>query len=111
MSKKFNFKKRLLLYLCIFSAVILSSFLWGWPGQELNWRTSRKEIKNVKTELEGDPRFSNLKIMTGTTNLGRDIWVIGSVPDEAGVEYLKMVMKQKISPKFNVIYKIRVEKE
>jgi hypothetical protein len=107
---KLDFKKRLLLYLGIFAAVVLSSFFWGWPGQELNWRVARKEIDEVNKVLEGDSRFSQLRIRTGTANLGRDIWVMGSVPDQSSVDYLKTLMEQRISQKFNVKYVIQIEK-
>jgi hypothetical protein len=104
-------KNRLALYLGIFTAIILSSFFWGWPGQEIHMRRARKELDVVKKELEGDSRFSELKMGVGTMDLGRRILVRGTVPDYESLQYLKSVMGRNVSPKFNVSYFVQVREE
>ncbi len=108
MPTKFMIKNRLLLYLGIFIAFIVSSFFWGWPGQLLNMRQGRRELNSVKEELAGDPRFADLQTLQSTANLGKWVAVSGRVPDRASLEHLKSVMKRKISPKFKVGFAVEV---
>jgi len=108
MSLRFTFKNRLLLYLSIIIAVIISSFFWGAPGQSLNLKQARRQIDSVKKELAGDPRFSDLQFLQSTSHLGKRIIVRGSLPDQASLEQLLAVMRQRISPKFEVGYAVDV---
>ena len=73
-------------------------------------RQAQREIDSVKKELEGDARFSQLRIGV-RTNLGRDIFVGGSVPDQQSLDYLKSLMKKRISQKFRVRYRVKIPEE
>lgn len=98
-----------MLYLAIFAGVIMSSFFWGWPGQEINMRRANKELAIVRKKLESDPRFSNLKIGVSTADLGKRILVHGTIPDNESLQVLKALMSRNISHRFRVIYQISLE--
>jgi hypothetical protein len=86
-------------------AFIVSAYLWG-PDivQYKNMRQAQREINLLKEELMTDIRFSELIILSGSGSLGRDIIVEGSVPGKSSADYLKSLMKKRISPKFLVKY-------
>jgi len=108
MSLKANIKKRLILYLGIITAIIMSSFFWGYPGQTMNMRRAGKDIAVVRKKLEGDARFSELKMGMSTADLGRRIWVKGAVPDRESYQHLKALMTENISDRFRVIYYVSI---
>jgi len=104
-------KNRLLLYVGIIIAVVVSSFFWGSPGQSLNMRQARRELNSVEEELTGDPRLADLQMLQSTANLGKWVAVRGRVPDRASLEHLKSVMKRRMSPKFRVIFYVEIGEE
>ena len=108
MSLKANIKKRLILYLGILTAIIMSSFFWGLPGQTINMRRASKDLAVVRKKLEGDARFSELKMGVSTADLGRRIWVHGTVPDRESRQHLKALMIENISDRFRVFYYVSI---
>jgi len=108
---KKEIKKRLIFYPCLFTVIGISTYWWPGPVQSRNIRQAQREIDLVKKELEGDTRFSQLTMGVGTANLGRDIYVRGSVPDKQGSEYLKSLMEKRISSKFRVRYFVRIQED
>ena len=108
MPTRLSFKTRLLIYSGIILAFIASSFFWGSPGQWLNMRQVRREFDSVKAELAGDPRFADLHMVQSTADLGRQAAIRGRVPDQASLEYLKSVVKRRMSPRFKVGISVKV---
>ncbi len=104
-------KKRLIFYPCLFTVIGISTYWWPGPVQWRNMRQARREIDSVQKELEGDARFSQLKIGVGTANLGRDIYVRGEIPDQQSFEYLKSLMGKKISSKFRIRYFVKISED
>jgi hypothetical protein len=74
-------------------------------------RQAKREISSIEEYLEGDIRFSQLTISVGTSNLGKDIFVFGSVPDISSRDHLKLLIERRISPKFRVRYRVDILKE
>ena len=72
-------------------------------------RQARRELGRVKKQLENDPRFSQVRMGVSTVNLGRGIFVLGNVPDQESLNYLKSLMAQSISGKFKVAYIVRID--
>jgi hypothetical protein len=95
-------KERILIYTGIIAAIIISSFFWGWPGQEINMRQAQKEINKVKDLLKNDERFVNIKFLKSTADLGKLVFVRGTLSDKESLEYLKELIKKNMSPKFTV---------
>lgn len=103
-------KKRLIFYPCFFIVIGVSSYLWG-PAfvQSRNMKQAQQEIELIKQELGTDPRFSELAFLRSTSNLGKDIIIKGSVPDESSLNYLKSLMGKKISDKFVIRFIVQVQ--
>lgn len=91
-------------------AFIVSAYLWG-PDivQYKNMRQAQREINSLKKELAYDIRFSELIVLSGTGSLGKDIIVEGSVLGKSSADYLKSLMKRRISPKFLVKYSLDIK--
>lgn len=105
-------KKRLIFYPCFFVVISVCSYLWG-PifVQSRNMKQARQEIAAVKRELSADSRFSELMFLQSTADMGKDIIIKGSVPDESSLDYLKSLMGKKISDKFVVRFIVQVQQD
>jgi hypothetical protein len=102
-------KERILIYTVIIAAIIISSFFWGSPGQEINMRQARKEINKIKDLLKNDERFVNIKLSNSTADLGKVVLVHGTLSDKESLEYLKELVKENMSPKFWIGYAVEIE--
>lgn len=110
-SMKQKFKKWLMFCLCSLIAIGISG-CWGLASvRSRNIRQAQRELDVVKKELGSDTRFSELMFLVSTTNLGDNIVVAGSVPDQASLDYLKLLIKMEISTKFNVRYSVDIKQE
>ena len=105
-----NIKKRLIFYPCLILGILIPGYIWGpGPVQSRNMRRARRELGRVKKQLENDPRFSQVRMGVSTVNLGRGIFVLGNVPDQESLNYLKSLMAQSISGKFKVAYVVQID--
>ena len=102
-------KRRYYIYLGIMAALVFSSFFWGSPGQWWNMRQARREVAKVKAKLKDDARFSGIKFLYSSANMGKNIYVDGVVADQDSLDYLKTLMDQVVSPRFNTIYMVQVK--
>ena len=59
------------------AGLIVSSFYWGSPGHSWNMRQVRGEIQKLNEKLEGDTRFSEVKFLVSTANMGKNLNVDG----------------------------------
>jgi len=102
--------KRQIIFVCLLIAFIMSAYLWG-PVvvQYKNMRQAQREIESLKKELMFDIRFSELIIHSDKGSLGKDIVVKGSVFGQSSANYLKSLIKKRISPKFLVKYSIHIK--
>lgn len=106
-------KLKKVLVFCLYSLITIGvSACWGqaWVRSR-NIRQAQRELDVVKKELGSDTRFSELLFLVSTTNLGNDIKVMGSVPDQACLDYLKLLFKMQISPKFNIMYSVDIKQD
>ena len=101
-------KERILIYSAIIAAIIISSFFWGSPGQEINMRQAQKEIDKVKDLLKNDERFANIRFLKSTAYLGRIVFVRGTLSDKESLEYLKELIKKNMSSKFEVRFAVEI---
>jgi hypothetical protein len=102
-------KERILIYAVVITAIIISSFLWGWPGQEINWRQAQKETNKIKELLKNDERFANIRFSSSTADLGKIVFVLGTLSDKESLEYLKGLVNKNMSPKFTIRYVVKIK--
>ena len=108
---KQKLKKVLFFCLCLLITISVSA-CWGMAWvRSGNIRQAQRELDVVKKELGSDTRFSELMFFVSTTRLGDDIVVAGSIPDQASLDYLKLLIKMEISPKFNVRYSVDIRQD
>jgi hypothetical protein len=102
-------KERILIYISIIAAIIISSFFWGWPGQEINMRQARKEINKIEELLKNDERFADIKFGISTAALGKIVFVSGTLPDKESLEYLKELVEKNMSSKFEIRFHVEIK--
>ncbi len=109
---KQGLKKRLVLFLCLFAVISGLAFLLSpAPEQTRNMRETRREIELLKKELASDSRFSNLKISPTTSNFGKEMLIIGSIPDELSLVQLKSMVERRVPEKYDIRYYIKIKAE
>lgn len=107
---KQEMKKRLIFYFSLLIVTILLIYLLSpAPGPTRNMRQAQSEISSVEEVFEFDSRFSDLDISPGTGGRGTDIWIMGSVPDQESMDYLKSLMKKRFSDKFQLQYHVQIK--
>jgi len=77
----------------------------------INMRRASRELAAVRRKLEGDTRFSELRMGVSTADLGRRIWVYGTVPDRESHKHLEALMTENISGRFTVFYYVLIGDE
>jgi len=102
-------KKWHYIFFVMVAALIISSFFWGSPGQSRNMRQVGEEIQKLKEKLEGDVRFSEVLFLTSTANMGKNLYIDGTVADEACLEELKKLIESDVAVKFSIVYQVEVE--
>jgi len=80
-------KRRYYIYLGIIVVLVLSSFFWGGPRQAWNMRQVQGEIRELKETLRDDTRFTEIKFLISTANMGKNIYVDGAVADKFEIVY------------------------
>lgn len=101
------------LIICLSLPVILSvsgcGFLDAY-ARKGNMKRAQQEIDGIMNELRYDARYSNLSMVTSSDNVGKDIVVQGVVPDQPSLDYLKFLLKIRVSPEFNIRYLVEPQK-
>lgn len=105
MSKKLT--KNLIIYLSLLIALSASGCgFFDAYARKGNMRQAQREIDLLMKDLEYDVRFTNLTMAASEDNVGRDIIVQGIVPDQPSLDYLKFLLRIRLSPEFNVKYMV-----
>lgn len=102
-------EQRILIYIGIVAAIIFLSFFWGSPGQSRNMRQARKEIEQLNLLINGDERFANIEFLNPTSNLGKMIFITGTVPDQNSLDVLKVLIQNNISAKYKLVYNVEIK--
>jgi len=108
MKKTSNIIIRLIFYVCVISAILIVGYYRGAPAQKRNMKQAETEIQSFKSVLNTHIEFSNIKILTSTANLGKNIGFMGSVPDSESLDDFISLAKDHFSPKFNLTYNIDI---
>jgi len=72
-------------------------------------RQAQREIESLKKEMKYDIRFSELIIVSEAGRLGKNIIVKGSIFGQSSADYLKSLIKNRISPFFFVKYLVNIK--
>lgn len=103
-------KKRLIFYFSVLIITILLIYLLSpSPGPTRNMMQAQDEIDSIEEVIHFDSRFSKLDISPGSGGHGTDIWIMGAVPDQESMDYLKSLLSKKISEKFSIQYHVQIE--
>ena len=109
---KQKLRKKLVFIICLLVVVGGLAFLLSpSPEQTRNMRETQREIELLKKELASDSRFSNLKISPTTSNYGKEMLIIGSIPDELSLVQLKSMVERRVPEKYDIRYYIKIKAE
>ena len=79
--------------------------------QERNTRLAEKQINNVKSILQKESAYENIKFKRSTAMLGRAIAVTGSVKTVQDLLNLNLIIDRNIPRKFLVSFDVSVEND
>jgi len=107
---KQKLRKKLVFIICLMVVVGGLAFLLSpSPEQTRNMRETQREIELLKKELASDSRFSNLKISPTTSNFGKEMLIIGSIPDELSLVQLKSMVERRVPEKYDIRFYIKIK--
>jgi hypothetical protein len=107
---KQKLRKKLVFIICLLVVVGGLAFLLSpSPEQTRNMRETQREIELLKKELASDSRFSNLKISPTTSNYGKEMLIIGSIPDELSLVQLKSMVERRVPEKYDIRFYIKIK--
>ena len=74
-------------------------------------RQVRGEIRELKEILGDDVRFSEVKFLVSTANMGKNLYVDGTVADDETLADLRDLIEGEVAGKFSVVYWVKIKKD
>jgi hypothetical protein len=92
----------------LLAILIILVFAFFGPSSIVQNKNMNK-VLNFSEILTSNEAFKDVKVMGTTANLGRQVFIVGTVKKQDDLTKLKNLVKENLPPKFHVVYSVELE--
>ena len=105
MKKTFD-KTRVAVWLLAILIILVFAFFG--PSSIVQNRNMKKTL-NLRETIRANQVFKDITVKRTTANLGRQVFIVGTVKNQDDLTKLKKTVKEHLPPKFLVVYSVELE--